>query len=274
MIIDNDLNLRLRRLQEMKDKVLARHARTPPDGLLRGYRYRDGFQYFLRKNTQDRHGIYLTNNKIETAAELAQYEYEELVIGSIDAELQKPYCRCAGSADIWPWEQVYMQLPEFKRVLVEPLELPDAEFLNKWLNQQYVGKEFAADDPLFFTGCNVRVRSKAEVIIGSLFEKYNIPYLYEKPLYVKGSVLYPDFTILDLRYRRELIWEHFGLMDDPSYSSAFVWKINQYDRANCRLGDNLIISLESASNPLDTRQLSANVKQLALYLGTIPLQQR
>lgn len=52
------------------------------------------------------------------------------------------------------------------------------------------------------------MRSKSEVIIADLLNKEGIPYRYEFPLYLKEfNTVYPDFTILNVRKRKEIYWE-------------------------------------------------------------------
>lgn len=40
--------------------------------------------------------------------------------------------------------------------------------------------------------------------------------------------VYPDFTILKMKERREIIWEHFGMMDKPDYQEAAIKKLSRY----------------------------------------------
>ncbi|MEE3440399.1 MAG: hypothetical protein VZR07_10670, partial [Ruminococcus sp.] len=43
------------------------------------------------------------------------------------------------------------------------------------------------------------VRSKSEVIIADALYYANIPYHYEKPIKVGDRVIYPDFTVLNVK---------------------------------------------------------------------------
>ena len=59
-----------------------------------------------------------------------------------------------------------------------------------------------------------RVRSKSEKILADYFYRNNILYQYEKPLYLKGyGTIYTDFTFLSKKTRKEIYWEHEGIVN-------------------------------------------------------------
>ena len=74
----------------------------------------------------------------------------------------------------------------------------------------------------------------------------------------------PDFTILDVRRRREIILEHLGKMGDSDYADGAVFKINIFARAGYFVGDRLLISMETANKPLD---IQATEKMVLHALG-------
>ena len=74
--------------------------------------------------------------------------------------------------------------------------------------------------------------------------------------------IYPDFTILDVRNRREIYLEHFGLMDDPDYVDNVMYKLNTYERNGIFLGVNLFITHETSKAPLNSRTLDKYLKAL------------
>ena len=107
------------------------------------------------------------------------------------------------------------------------------------------------------------MRSKAEVIMSKMLEERSIPYLYEMPLYLEPNHLFhPDFTLLRLSDRREIIWEHFGKMGDPEYREAAFRKIRIYESNNYISGDNLIITFESESCPIDLDAVNLKLDRL------------
>ena len=181
------------------------------------------------------------------------------------------------------------------RALITTATLTDEQYATAWLSQKYKGKPFQPDAPELYTARGERVRSKSEVIIADTLTRLGIPYHYEFPLTLKSGgrgqsagtsqqsagtsqqsagnfpqkedtssqnagarskiTIYPDFLCLNIRTRREFIWEHFGLMDDPSYSTRAVQKLQTYNQNGIHPGQNLIISTESSDLPLNTRHI-------------------
>ena len=94
-----------------------------------------------------------------------------------------------------------------------------------------------------------------------MLNRMEIPYKYEAPLQIGSNLtVYPDFTILNVSLRKELIWEHFGMMDDADYCQNVLLKINTYREHNYFEGDNLITSFESLTQPIRTKQIEEMIK--------------
>lgn len=75
---------------------------------------------------------------------------------------------------------------------------------------------------------NVLVRSKNEVIVASILEHIAAgQWSYEAPLTIDGVTKYPDFTIETLT-GDQVIWEHLGMMGNPTYAAAWQAKKQWY----------------------------------------------
>ena len=72
-----------------------------------------------------------------------------------------------------------------RQALVTPVESTWDQLLKMWYEEEYQGKEFKEGTPLILTEKGERVRSKSEKILADYFYRNNIPYKYEKPLYLK-----------------------------------------------------------------------------------------
>ncbi|MBR1759093.1 MAG: hypothetical protein IJ744_10280 [Lachnospiraceae bacterium] len=81
-------------------------------------------------------------------------------------------------------------------------------------------------------------------------EHAEIPFHYEFPMRVAGTWYHPDFLILDLARRREVLWEHLGMMDDRIYAQNALDKLDAYASAGFYLGENLVITWETSRRPL------------------------
>ena len=126
-----------------------------------------------------------------------------------------------------------------------------------------MGIPFEENAPEIYTDRGERVRSKSEKIIADKLYRENIPYRYEYPLEIPYvGTIYPDFTILDEVNRRNIIFEHFGLMNDESYANNAIFKLQTYAREGYILGDNLFVTMETSERPLDSRMVDGIIKQI------------
>ena len=107
------------------------------------------------------------------------------------------------------------------------------------------------------------MRSKSEVLTANTLNKMNIVYKYECPVgRINGELLYPDFTVLDLKRRKVKYWEHLGRMDDAEYVNRNLWKLKKKKKIDIRLGLNLFLTYESGSNPLGTNEINNVIQSI------------
>ena len=57
-----------------------------------------------------------------------------------------------------------------------------------------------------------------------------------------------------------LPWEHRGMMDDREYVKHTVKRIREYEQNGYYLGDRLIITEETANEPLETANIDRIIK--------------
>ena len=91
-----------------------------------------------------------------------------------------------------------------------------------------------------------------------------MPYIYEQRLEKNGINCLPDFTVQNVRERKIKYWEHLGRMDEPTYAEGAVKKINNYISAGFLPGDTLIITIETARNPLDASIINSIIENYCL----------
>lgn len=141
-----------------------------------------------------------------------------------------------------------------RQLLVTPVEPIWEKELARWYDSEYHGKEFYEGTAEIVTEKGERVRSKSEKILADYFYRNNILYQYEKPLYLKGyGTVYPDFTFLSKKTRKEIYWEHEGMMDKPEYAKSAVKKIESYQRNGIHLGERLILTFETELTVLNSQ---------------------
>ena len=182
-------------------------------------KHRGQNQYYHRTSPSERKGVYLSKKKERNLIRaLAQKDYDQkfilaakklahnndrLIKWNAEREIHFFYLELA---------QVYLDLSPARQQLVTPYVPPDDMFIKAWKAQEYQGNLFSFNpDQEIFTLNKERVRSKSEKIIADKLWTDGIPYRYEYPLMTHAlGRIYPDFTLLDIWNRVEVIFEHFG----------------------------------------------------------------
>ena len=117
---------------------------------------------------------------------------------------------------------------------------------------------------MILTNRGERVRSKSEKIIADKLLNEGIPYRYECPIRLGNTILYPDFTALNKRTRKEFYLEHLGMMDDPNYCNDTISRIELYEKHGLFPGESLLLTFETKNRPLDSRVLDIIVRKYLL----------
>ena len=217
-------------------------------------------QVFVRRTDVEEKEKYLSGNKRYIAEEIAMFDYLNKTIRKIDAELKHVNSLIKLSEKGRP-ESVYESLCDGRQKLVTPIRKTDAQFVQDWLSQPYIGKEFDEDVSEFYTDKNERVRSKSEILIANALAKNGVPYKYECPLTLKGlGLIYPDFTVLNVKRRKVMYWEHLGKMDDVDYVRKNTFRINCYEKNGYFHGDSLITTRETSTLPIDLKLVDQIIK--------------
>ena len=100
----------------------------------------------------------------------------------------------------------------FRGDLIIPAILSDDLYARRWSSVTFEGLFFDEDSPVLLTSDGRRVRSKSELIIAEVLISMGIPFRYEYPKTIGKILVHPDFTCLNVRTRKEFIWEHFGMV--------------------------------------------------------------
>ena len=202
------------------------------------------------KNGNPINRIYIPLSQIEVAKEIARREYCEREFNEISRRL-RVLKMLIGIYKENKMIKIYSAMHPDRRALVEPIIVPDEEYVTKWQGEEYIRKGFSDGTPEFRSERGERVRSKSEIMIADKYFLSGVPYKYERPLLLKnGNYIHPDFTVLNRRLRKEYYHEHFGMVDDPQYAVNMVKRISEYRRNGIYIGEQLIVTFETSSTPL------------------------
>lgn len=253
----------MRRLQELELIYIQIQNRMKkyPEGKIRIIKNKNKMQYYLRKDAKDKSGVYLSKKEEKKIKIYLQKKYDMEVLKSVDEEIKNLKRFIEKGPKNIQIQNVYSECAKEIKEHILPIDITDKDFIEEWLAKPYEKKEISDDMPMYITEKGERVRSKSELNIANILYNMNIPYKYECPLVLlSGYVIHPDFTILDIRRRCEVYWEHRGMMDDEGYLKHTMQRIKDYIREGIMVGDRLIITEESSFMPLGTDEIKKIVR--------------
>lgn len=134
--------------------------------------------------------------------------------------------------------------------LLTPYFKTDSQLLQDWVNEPYLPNQAHPEHLIHQSSSGHLVRSKSEAFIDSMLFKNKIPFKYECPLVLNDILIYPDFTIKHPRTHMTYYWEHFGLIDMPTYMSLAQSKLNLFISNDIIPSINLITTYETKEHPL------------------------
>ncbi len=257
----NNLNARASTLEEMinrKTEIL----KTAPSGSLVLSSSRGKPQFFLKNDDIKGRRKYLGGMPNDLICALAQKDYDQRILRAAKNELAtlniliRKYSR-GNMEDIWD------NLAPQRQEMVTPIVLPDDQFISQWLGKPYDRLGFDNNAPEIYNTKGLRVRSKSEAGISDKYDSRSVPYRLEEPLKLEGfGTVYPDFKVLNVKYRKEFIHEHFGMMDDPGYVEANIAKLYAYLENGYVMGKNFILTTETRLHPFDPNDMDIIIDQL------------
>ena len=268
-----------KRLAELQNLLFTKKKsyEKAPQGRIRISQNGGHPEYYLVTERGSLRGKYLPHSQKTLARQLAQKDYDARLIKLMQKEISalQNYMKQTSNGRAIP--ELYDSLCPARRSLITPVTLTNEQYAARWQDVSWKGRPFASDAPYICTARGERVRSKSEVIIADTLFRYNIPYRYEFPITLKRSnsadirrdfgrsnTLYPDFLCLNTRTRTEFYWEHFGLMDDPAYSNNAAGKLRLYTENGILAGRNLIITMETQTEPPSIKALEKLIEEFLL----------
>lgn len=252
--------VRKEKLLQMK-KALFSTGENQIEGTLRIHCVNGRTQYFRRMEADNTTGTYIPKKDVALAQALAQKDYDRRTLRSIERELKAIERYIESLPQVKP-EEVYETLHIERQKLIIPIRETDHDYIKHWEEQLYQKKEIDVTVPVIETEKGERVRSKSEMMIANVLKEESVPYKYECPLYLNGyGWVHPDFTTLNIRKRKEIYWEHLGLMDDPSYAEKNLQKLTYYEKNGYILGDSLVITWETKKYPLTKQDIKRMILQ-------------
>ncbi len=125
-------------------------------------------------------------------------------------------------------------------------------YARAWQSRPFRPSSYKPEKKIYDTRRGEKVRSKSEAIIADMLLELGIPYRYEYPVKMHdGTIRYPDFTLLKVKTREIIFFEHFGRLSEEDYRKETIEKMDIYRASGIYPGKNLMFSYETEENPLD-----------------------
>ena len=249
----------------VKESKEAELEKMPP-GKIHISKTSHRIQYYLRNDSLERSGKYIHKSEISLIKKYLQKAYDEKVLKYVTEEIQslkKLLTKSKNAVD--RIQKIYSSFPDEVKELINPVDVSDEDYAKSWQDEPYEGKPIPDYLPFLETKRKERVRSKSELNIANALADNGIPYKYECPLQLSnGTTIFPDFTVLDIKRRKVLYWEHRGMMDDKEYARNSVQRIKILMKEGIFIGEKLIITEETSTNPLGTDEIESVIKRFFL----------
>lgn len=189
---------------------------------------------------------------------LAQKYARRTYLESLLKDLENQQYACELFLKIYPTDSAnaekVLSNAGLAKLLVSLGEENDA-IIQVWLSEPFTSSAGYPEALIYETMDGHLVRSKSEMIIADGLFRHKIPYRYEQDHYFNYRNHCTDFTILHPIEYEEYYWEHFGLLDDESYSSKMGITISDYAAEGYMPMKRLITTFENRNHPLASAEV-------------------
>lgn len=245
------------KIEEEIENIQCKLEKLPEGNLILA---KNGPCYYKWYYTDGSHKKYIPKKEHYTVEKLAYKKYLSVRLKGIEKEKRAiDFYLKHHDENTYLKEQELLENPEFQK-LISKIYQPKEQKLIDWMNSPYKTNKAHPEQLIHRTRSGVCVRSKSELLITMVLSKYHIPFRYECALQLGEVFIYPDFTICHPITGEIFYWEHFGLMDDVSYSQKAFSKLQLYTSNGIIPSVNLITTYETKINPLSEKMVEEIIK--------------
>lgn len=210
------------RKNQLEKAIKSRTAsiNRAPEGRVRCLRKKNHLEFYFMTEKGDKTGKYLSRSHDSVAKKIIQKDYDKKIV----IFLKKEHRLITKLLSFYSRDYITTIEKCFsanRRKFIIPVTLSEDAFSKEWLAKEYPA-----------------------------------PLKTEAGAYVD---FHPDFYCLNVRTRKEIIWEHFGMMDDLEYCEKTLKKIQIYEKKGFFAGQNLIFTMETATQPVSAKELELKI---------------
>ena len=196
--------------------------------------------------------VYIPKSNRHLAEQLSVKKYLSLLLEDLKNEQRaiEFYLR-HHKTNVGRAEKLLTDTSEYQNLL-KPYFTPLSQELSDWIHAPYEHNLLYPEQLIHKSISGNFLRSKSEAIIDMLLFVNKIPFRYECSLVLGEVTLYLDFTIRHPHNGTTFYWEHFGLIDNASYSANAFSKLQLYATHKIYPSIQLITTYETKEHPLTT----------------------
>ena len=245
-------------LEKQIDNIHSQ-LKTLPEGKLVCCHTNNHYKWY---NYSSNGRIYIPKKQQDLAEKLALKKYLILLLKEISHEKRAIDLYLKHHETETPASEKLLQNhPEYQTLLF-PYFKPFSQTISEWLNAPYE-KNMQYPEKLIHKSISGNVvRSKSEALIDTLLYTNKIPFRYECALYLDETLLFPDFTIIHPHTEQIYYWEHFGMMDKPSYIQKTFRKLQTYANYGIIPSIQLITTYETKNVPLTANTIEKIIQDI------------
>lgn len=241
---------------------ITRDLKRLPKGKLEVGRVRDRYVQYHAVTWKNGRQVreYVGRENMKLAEQLAQQTYENKAKKAAERRLRglEQALKLAVKTDLM---EVYIRESPERRKLIIPLLSTDEQYIEQWYAEHPGDKNSFMKTTAYTTVKGETVRSKSEKMIADAYYAAGVPYVYEPTVILSnGKTKYPDFAVLNVRLRRTMYHEHFGMMDDDEYRQNTMLKIREYNKNGYPAGECMLFTFEGENIPFDQEELDELIR--------------
>lgn len=217
--------------------------------LIKHCHYRNPQLYFKHNDTDK--PTYLSKVKdVKLIRKLAQKKYFQSVLSEAETELKLLNTLLKHEQES-SLASIYDNFEPALKEYIKPIELSLEEQIRQFKERIPNGQFIKTGQYVIKTSRGEYVKSMAEFIIAETLLKYSVPYIYEEKVRTIDLQYYkPDFTAINIKTGKVLLWEHLGMLDNPKYLNDNIMKFESYRLIEIYPGNGMIITMSSKDKPL------------------------
>lgn len=193
---------------------------------------------------------HIPKKDIDFARKLAEKKYFSALLEDLIHEEKAVDSFLKHYSSYTPKAEQLINNPSYQKLIFSSIK-PTSQELAEWASAKFEANPSHPENLRHPCSSGHIVRSKSEVLIDQTLFTHQLPFRYESPLKLNDLVLYPDFTIRHPETGDFIYWEHFGLMDNSSYSQKAFQKLQIYCANGYVPSINLITTFETKDHPLN-----------------------